>query len=322
MSIKRLLKGKGIRFVVIIVLIIIIFIIYWWPKCTGCRDNNGCCGIECTYQNDNDCPPLKELQVHFIDTGGGDSILIDLGLNEVLIDGGGSPEITDYISKYIDGALEVMVATHFHPDHTRGLIKVLEVFQVEEIWLNGNTLTSKDYQDFMAAVNAEGVEVNQAKKNGTISTEGLDFSILNPPDALFGGENNNSIVLRLEYGDIAFLFTGDAEKEAVASILATEDELQAQILQGGHHCSPTSLSKPFLKKVKPEKVICMTEENDCMTMTEENDCMTEENNKYEHPYQEILTALKEIGANIYRTDTDGTIIVLTDGVGYKIRTVK
>jgi len=322
MSIKRLLKGKGIRFVVIIVLVIIIIIIYWWPKCAGCRDNNGCCGIECTYQNDNDCPPLKELQVHFIDVGGGDSILIDLDLNEVLIDGGGGPRVTEYISKYIDGALEVMIATHPHPDHIGGLIKVLEVFQVEEIWLNGDTSSFKTYQDFMAAVNAEGAEVNQAKRNGTISTEGLDFSILNPPDTLFGGENNNSIVLRLEYGDIAFIFTGDAEKEAVASMLATEDELQAQILQGGHHCSPTSLSKPFIEKVKPEKVICMTEGNICMTMAEENSCMAQENDRDEHPYQEILTALKEIGTDIYRTDADGTIIVLTDGVGYKIRTVK
>ena len=365
MNTKRLLKGKGIGFVVIIVLIIIIAIIYW-PKppppppqeicnnlidddgdalidcddpdcaldptciplicspdgcsgicpvdCTiaedpdcGCQDDNGCCGIGCNYTNDNDCLPLNELRVHFIDVGQGDSILVDLGSNEVLIDGGGkSPGVTDYIGKYIDGPLEVMVATHPHADHIGGLIEALEVLQVEEIWLNGDTSTSKTYQDFMAAVNTEEAEVNQAKRNGTISTEDLNFSILNPPDSLFSETNNNSIVLRLEYGDIAFLFTGDAEKEAEASMLTTGSELWAQILKAGHHCSKTASTKAFLERVKPEKAICMVGEN----------------NRYGHPHQETLTALKEIGAEIYRTDTDGTIIVLTDGISYEVETSK
>ena len=293
MKSKRLLKGKGIRFVVIVALIIVTAIFYWLLKPPPPPPPDGGPVL------------LNELQVHFIDVGQGDSILIDLGPEEVLIDGGGkSPGVTDYISKYIDGPLEVMVATHPHADHIGGLIKVLEVFRVEEIWLNGDTSTSKTYQEFITAVNAEGAGVNQAKRNGTISTESLNFSILNPPDTLFSEINNNSIVLRLEYGDIALLFTGDAEKEAEASMLASEGELQAQILKAGHHCSRTASSKPFLEKVKPETVICMVGED----------------NRYGHPHQETLTALEDIGAGIYRTDTDGTIIVLTDGIDYKIRT--
>ena len=146
--------------------------------------------------------------------------MVDLGSEEVLIDGGGkSLGVTDYIREYVDGLLEVMIATHPHADHVRGLIKVLEDFQSEEVWLNGDNSTSKTYKDFVAAVNAEGAKVNQAKRGGIISTESLIFSILNllnPPDTLFSETNNNSIVLRLEYGDIVSLFTGDAEKEAEA----------------------------------------------------------------------------------------------------------
>ena len=70
---------------------------------------------------------IEELKVHFIDVGQGDSILIDLGRTEILIDGGGkSPGVVSYLQSYVDGAIEVMVATHPHADHIGGLIEVLE----------------------------------------------------------------------------------------------------------------------------------------------------------------------------------------------------
>jgi len=243
------------------------------------------------------------LKVHFIDVGQGDSILIDLGSEEVLIDGGKkSPGVTDYIREYIDGPLEVMVITHPHADHIGGLIKVLKDFQVEEIWLNGDTSTSKTYQDFMAAVNTEGAEVNQAKRNGTISTESLNFSILNPPDTLFSDANNNSIVLRLDYGDTVFLFSGDAEKEAEANMLAAEGVLWAQILKVGHHGSKTASSIEFLKKVDPDIAIIS--------------CGT--GNSYGHPHDITLNNLSSLGITIYRTDISGDIIVESDGLTYSV----
>ena len=243
------------------------------------------------------------LKVHFIDVGQGDSILIDLDSEEVLIDGGEkSPGVTDYIREYIDGPLEVMILTHPHADHIGGLIKVLEDFQVEEIWLNGDTSTSKTYQDFMAAVNAEGAEVNQAKRNGTISTESLNFSILNPPDTLFSDANNNSIVLRLDYGDAVFLFSGDAENEAEASMLATESELWAQILKAGHHGSSSSSSLDFLETVSPDMAVISCGGG----------------NSYGHPHAITLNNLSNLGITIYRTDESGNIIVESDGVTYRV----
>jgi len=243
------------------------------------------------------------LKVYFIDVGQGDSIFIDLGSEEVLIDGGGkSPGVTDYISQYIEGPLEVMVATHPHADHIGGLIKVLEDFQVEEIWLNGDTSTSKTYQDFMTAVNAEGAEVNQAKRGGIISTENLIFSILNPPDTLFSDTNNNSIVLRLGYGDTVFLFSGDAEKEAESSMLASEGNLCAQILKAGHHGSKTASTIEFLKKVDPDMAIISCGEG----------------NRYGHPHDITLNNLSNLGITIYRTDESGDIILESDGVTYRV----
>jgi len=85
-------------------------------------------------------PSTQELKVHFIDIGQGDSILIDFGDTEMLIDGGDkSPGVVAYLADYVDGALEAVVATHPHADHIGGLIAVLSTFEVEEIWHNGDS---------------------------------------------------------------------------------------------------------------------------------------------------------------------------------------
>ena len=126
-------------------------------------------------------PSSLELQVHFIDVGQGDTILVDLGDTEVLIDGGDrSPGITEYLEDYVNGDLEVMVATHPHADHIGGLIEVLDDFDVEEIWLNGDTSTSKTYSDFMTRVNAEGAEVEEARIGETIEVGNLVTAVFRP----------------------------------------------------------------------------------------------------------------------------------------------
>lgn len=248
------------------------------------------------------------LEVHFIDVGQGDAILIDLADIEVLIDGGDrSPGVVQYLKNYIDGPLEIMVATHPHADHIGGLIDVLAAYQVEQIWYNGEIATSKTYADFISAANAETAQVIQAVRGNTITAGGLDFQVLNPFD-LKGTTNNNSIVLWLSYGEIDFLFTGDAEKEAEASMLVKSDMPvpDVEVLKVGHHGSNTASSSDFLAVTTPETSIYMAETG----------------NSYGHPHQETIQALTNIGVNIYGTDVCGTIIVTTDGQSYKIKTAK
>ena len=140
-------------------------------------------------------PTLSTLTVHFIDVGQGDSILIDLGDVEILIDGGDrSPGIVNYISAYVDGALEVMVTTHPHADHIGGLIAVLDRFEVKEIWLNGDTSTSKTFSDFMNLVNTENATIHEAERGKSIQVGVLTFVILHPTKPLGPDTNNNSIV--------------------------------------------------------------------------------------------------------------------------------
>jgi beta-lactamase superfamily II metal-dependent hydrolase len=247
-------------------------------------------------------PPPELLTVHFIDVGQGDSILLDLGDTEVLVDGGDkTPGIVSYIDDYVDGPLEVMVATHPHADHIGGLIAVLGAFEVDEIWLNGDTSSSGTYSQFMSAVNSEGAEVRVARRGDTIQAGNLTFNVLNPIN-LNGTINNNSIVLSLSYGQVDFLFTGDAEQEAEASMLADGIVPDVEILKVGHHGSRTASSMQFLEVATPECAIYMAGQG----------------NSYGHPHQETITNLCEIGAEIYGTDIHGTIIITTDGETYNL----
>jgi beta-lactamase superfamily II metal-dependent hydrolase len=248
------------------------------------------------------------LQVHFIDVGQGDSILVDLEETEILIDGGDkSPGVVEYISEYVDGALEAVVATHPHADHIGGLIAVLNTFDIEEIWHNGDSATSKTYGEFMAAVRAEDALVNVGKRGDKIDVGGLSFMILNP-DKLDGSTNNNSIVLSIQYGNIDFLFTGDAEQEAESSMLLSGvvPVSDVKTLKVGHHGSSTSSSNDFLTAISPEIAIYMAGKD----------------NRYGHPHEETIVFLSDIGAEIYGTDVHGSIVVTTNGEDCEVQLEK
>ena len=250
----------------------------------------------------------EELAVHFIDVGQGDAILIDLKDIEVLIDGGDrSPGVVPYLKKYVDGPLEAMIATHPHADHIGGLIDVLAAFQVQQVWYNGETATSKTYTDFMSAVKAENAQVFQAVRGNTVGVDGLAFKVLNPAN-LEGTVNNNSIVLYLSYGTVDFLFMGDAEREAEAAMLVRSDipVPDIEILKVGHHGSNTASSADFLTVTTPEIAVYMAGKG----------------NVYGHPHKETIQALTNLNAKIYGTDVHGTIVITTDGQSYQVQPEK
>ena len=258
----------------------------------------------CVFADHSLVVPPGTLAVHFIDVGEGDSILLDIGDKEVLIDGGGkSPGVVRYIDDYVDGRLEVMVATHPHADHIGGLISVLRAFEVDEIWLNGDTSTSETYSQFMSAVNSEGAQVFTARRGDTIQAGNLTFNVLHPAN-LNGSTNDDSIVLSLSYGQIDFLFTGDVEQEAEASMLVQSvvPVPDVEVLKVGHHGSRTASSMQFLQVIKPECAIYMAGQD----------------NSYGHPHEEAIANLCEIGAEIYGTDIHGTVVVTTDGATYDV----
>ena len=250
-------------------------------------------------------PPSLGLTVHFIDVAQGDAILLDLDETEVLIDGGDrSPGVTSYLENYVNGSLEVLIATHPHADHIGGLIEVLDDFDVEEIWLNGDTHTTNTYNDFMDKVNAEDADVKEARRGDTIVVGNLVFDVLYPVEPLVDDINNNSVVLMLSYGDIDFLFTGDAEEKFEFSMIVSSVFFDIDILKVGHHGSRSSSSQIFLELIQPEVAIYMAGAD----------------NRYGHPHAETISALEDIGAEVYGTDINGDIVVTTDGETYDVGT--
>lgn len=258
----------------------------------------------------------EKLNIHFIKMKiFGDAILIDLGETEILIDGGfPNSGVATYIQKYIDGPLEAMVISHPHPDHLGGLLDVLVKFEVNQIWLNGDIPGEYPpnhlvlYRKFESLANAEGASIYEARRGQTIDIDILSFNVLHP-DKLFTSKkdpysmNKNSIVLRLRYGNISFLFTGDAPKETENEILRAGLEVQADILKVGHHATDWSCSDKFLKSVKPKVAIYMAGEK-----------QPKRGPKKPHP--KTIATLKKVGAEVYGTTTHGTIIVTTDGKTY------
>ena len=109
-------------------------------------------------------------------------------------------------------------------------------------------------------------------------------------------------MLRLVFGKVAFLFTGDAGKQAEAGMLAAGEDVQAQILKVGHHGSSSASSPAFLAAVKPQVAIY------CCGV----------GNSYGHPHAETLTALADVGAKVYGTDVNGTVVVTSDGTTYQV----
>jgi competence protein ComEC len=268
----------------------------------------------------------EKLKVHFIDVGNGDSILIDFGEKEILIDGGlTSSNVSTYLKDYVDGSLDAMVATHPHPDHIGGLINVLKTFDVDEIYLNGDVVSRKFpffkiYEKFIKLVKAEGAIVHEARRGQIIDISILSFHVIHPDRLISYGSsqgtssilrtmNNNSIVLRIRYGNISFLFTGDVHIEAETDILKTGSDVRADILKVGGHGVIRSSSPQFRKAVMPKIAIYMA-----------GGKIPKKGPKKPHPH--IVAAFQKAGAAVYGTNTHGHIIITTDGKTYTIVTEK
>jgi competence protein ComEC len=249
-------------------------------------------------------------QMRVIDVGQGDSILLITpnGLT-MLIDGGErNSGSLDYLRANKIDHINIMVATHPDADHIGGLVDILDSnITIDQVVTSGYTSTTRTYERFLDAIIASKAKYTEVHRGDTITLDGLNFAVLSPGTAdNFEDVNNGSVVLRVVFGPTSFLLTGDAEKEAEQAMLAAGVPLQATILKVGHHGSSTSTTPAFIAKVKPQVAIYSAGLD----------------NRYGHPHRETIAALNKIGAKIYGTEKNGTIIVTADSKGYKITTTK
>ena len=265
--------------------------------------------------------PHGQLVASVLDVGQGDASLIDFPDGSLwLIDGGGfvgSPVdpgravILPELAARRRSRIDVMVLSHPHPDHFTGLLSVLGAVEVGEFWDTGQGLVEGAgpiYASIRALLRERHIPVlGPAELCGRRMRGGLQLQVLSPcPRFRPGlGANDNSLVIRLEWGKRAFLFTGDAEHEAEARLLATGAPLGADFLKVGHHGSRTSSTPEFLDAVAPLVA----------TMS------TGVRNRFGHPHAPTLEKLRARGILALRTDRYGSVQIATDGVELAVRSV-
>ncbi|MDF2514357.1 MAG: hypothetical protein K0S04_4223 [Herbinix sp.] len=250
--------------------------------------------------------PSGIIEVHFIDAGQGDSILIETKDSAMLIDTGENQkgiDVVNYLQSQNIKKLDYLIGTHPYSDHIGGLDEVLDSLPVDQVLLpeiTNKTATSQEVLDTLAKKNLT-ITIPEAGSQYNIGD--ATFTILAPGKA-YDDMNDNSLVIKLNFGNNSFLFTGDAEQQSEKDILAKSSDLSADVLQIAHHGSVTSTSQEFLDAVAPAyAVICVGADND-----------------YGHPNEEILQRIKGRSIKLYRTDTQGTIVFTSNGKNISVDT--
>ena len=243
-------------------------------------------------------------KVEYIDVGQADAILIENNKKYMLIDAGNNEDgdlLVNYFKDKNITDFEYVVATHPHEDHIGGMDNIIKNFNIKNYYMPDCYTTTKTFEELLDALE---------EKNLSFETPDIDSEFL-LGDALFkvlytGTDkrdlNNTSIVLRMTYKDVSFMFTGDATNTTEKKIIAKD--LQSDVLKVGHHGSQYSTSDEFLDKVNPKYAIISVGTG----------------NVYDHPKDITLNKLK--GIEVHRTDKEGTIRVISDGKNIDIETFK
>jgi competence protein ComEC len=241
----------------------------------------------------------KSLEVVFLDVGQGDSILIQKGTKQILIDGGpsGKTELAK-LGKYLpyfDGEIELIIATHPDRDHIAGLVQVARNYKIDKVLLTGAEKDTEVYKEWQDVLSYNKVEILEVWRGAEVKFDDVNMKILNPAGKISadaGDSNNSSVVARLDFGSSSFLFTGDIESPAEKEILESGENIDIDYLKVAHHGSKYSSSDAFLDAASPEAAIISVSKN----------------NSYGHPTEEVLGALEKRNIDIFRTDGKGDII--------------
>jgi len=265
----------------------------------------------------------KKLTVTFIDVGQGDSILIEFPKGvRMLMDGGGLREDRFDIGKNVIAPLlwkkkirkiDILALTHPDPDHLKGLNFIASHFSIGQFWDNGVRSDSESY------IRLEETLFRKKVKRWSLNDQtppqmihGVELSILNPPvmkvpprtsqnPALV---NNQSLVMKIQFDQIAILLTGDIEQEAEYWMMRKGFPVKADLLKIPHHGSASSSTRAFLEMVKPSYAILSAGERNIGRL----------------PHPEVLRRYERLGTKVFRTDRHGAVTVITDGERIEIET--
>jgi competence protein ComEC len=200
--------------------------------------------------------------------------------------------------------LEVIALTHAHQDHLDGLNAVLDNFRIRELWV-GRDVATPAYRALLEHARARGVTLMRRRRGQWFTWDGVTGLVLWPEDTEEAptASNNDSLVLRLEHGGIAFLLSGDIEQPVERELGERGDPLAADFLKVSHHGSRTSTSADFLAAVAPRVAVISLGER----------------NPFGHPHPTVIARLEHSGTRLLRTDRDGAVTLLSDGRSLRVR---
>jgi competence protein ComEC len=248
-------------------------------------------------------PVSVSMQAYFFDVGQADATLL-LGHDfTVLIDAGDytGNDVVPYLQSAGVKEIDLLIGTHPHADHIGQFPQVLDTFTVKEVWLSGDAHTSRTFENALDAVLASDAVYHEPRAGESFEFGSLQIEVVHPAH-ITGDFHEGSISIKAAFGSISFVLTGDAEVAQEREMISRGHDLQAQVLQLGHHGSSTSSCREFLEAVDPEVAIYSAGED----------------NSYGHPHEETVQLLSSMGIPLYGTDVHGTIVVVTDGKTYSV----
>jgi competence protein ComEC len=254
-------------------------------------------------QQEPPAPVDGQVEFHFIDVGQGDAALIRTPEGNILIDAGtndAEDELVAYLKAEGITELAYAVFTHPHEDHIGGADAVLDYCEVKNVILPEVTATTVVYNRMMDAIETEGATVIIAVPEATYTVGDLKMTILGPIGSNYKDMNNDSSVLRADFGESSVLYTGDAEDVSEKEMLEAYrfgGKLDCELLKVGHHGSENSSTEAFMDAVTPEMAVISCGEG----------------NKYGHPTAEALSRLDARKVTYWRTDLLGSIVIISNG---------
>ncbi len=245
------------------------------------------------------------LEIHFIDVGYGDAILLKSPEGGYSLVDTGPPrareKLLDYLRDLGIGRLEYLIVTHPHPDHLGNAVAILAEFGDRQLRDNGEKIGRFD--EILTREMAEEYErkfrgnrnYSVLRTGDKIEWDGLSLEVLWPRDLAASEDwNTNSLVLMLRYGDFRALLAGDLNVPGEKQLLAGEGpDLRADLLKVGHHGAGDAAGDEFLRAVSPRAAVVSVGEN-----------------PWGYPDEDRLERLEKLGIRLYRTDRDGTIVLL------------
>ncbi len=252
------------------------------------------------------------LEVHIIDAGNADAILVYNREDSLLIDAGENgdgDDVVNFLRSHGVESLDYAIATHPDADHIGGMDTVIEEIPIETFIMSNLPQSiipkTKTYSDLMAALDGKDLDITPAQPGDSYPLGDAILNILGPA-GVFNSTNSMSVVCRVDHGTRRFLFMGDAEKDAEDGLMASKANLKADFIKIGHHGSHSSSQERFIKAVAPQyaAISCGAK------------------NRYKHPHTQTLELLSMLKIVYYRTDIFGTITLVSDGSKINIRTQK